>query len=213
MRTTFHAPCLAALALAGLACVSALEGPQVRKVPPGFGYSAQAPTGTGLGGRRITTQRLWMGLSERSGSVGVVELRGAAAKGEIDAAHREAAARASPDAKVSALEHLRIDGAPAWCWKEVSPWSRTVTAVVVGGDATWVVSYHASNPKLQDDAAMMDVVTSFVRDGNAAGDAATIVVATLVIAGLVSASLLFARSRKHGEPVNEPARRDARWPR
>lgn len=149
-------------------CVQSLrEGPQVPRRPDGFLYDANASAAALVfPARRKLRQFGYFRPAEPGGSIIVTQYPGATQ--EHEARHeRNRSAKEYAWQEYGGVEHLMIDGRPAWGWTEIQrPSGKTLalgyTAVVSYDDVTFTVEFNTDDPALFDPIALRESVESFV---------------------------------------------------
>jgi hypothetical protein len=186
-----------ALALSDLACsTSAVEGPQVTRVPPGYGFSSQMS-----GARNVflddrpTDEFGWMRVQgETHGSIEINVYDGSRSESEIRGA-RDAHAERWEHAAYDEVASTTIDGRPAWWWFVRQERSRECVAVVPHDDVTFTIEYHSAFREEQDDEAMRAVVASFRREPGRLG---RVLIPVLLVAGIGAGVVAIWRMRGSG---------------
>lgn len=163
---------VATLAL-GLACLllgcttSRLTGPQITKVPAGFGLDLNASGARKVfPDRDVVNERGWFRTQgERHGSVLITEFEGQASEQDLRDARAELERKyTTKHFSYGPIESFKLDGRPAWGWFERQSTSREYVAVVSYPDATFSIEFYSSIKEHQDDELLKKHVASFRRD-------------------------------------------------
>lgn len=185
------------LALLLSACLPMLEGPQLRKLPPGLGYVVNQRAGGGGGelfGHAVAESRFWMSPGEPVSTLSIVGYRGRFTGADVDALREQEKAD-------GAVSRVRTDGRESWTWFHPDDWRPTCTAVVPYDDVTFVIVLASGRVEHRDEKLMRAAVASFARAPGASVRWIAPLVFVLVIALAVAARL---KRRSEPEPVRAP---------
>ena len=189
---------------------SALDGPQLRRPPPGLGYDgtcSRSGPGQEWATLEVVRARCWSERREGGAWLTITELGGALRLDQLEAQLDATARRAHDGSETPVPFETRIDGRPAWAWRTRSeaPARAQSGAAVVYGDATWVVTL-SSRPAAGEDLVaterrLAEAVSSFSRDPSALADVA-VPAALVAFAGLAAWS--WWRRRVAPRPEDRP---------
>lgn len=157
---------LAFVALLPLAGCSAVDGPQLGRVPPGLGYiSAVVPSSPPLTKRFVQRQFGYVTAGDVYERVTITEYAGMATTDEIIRSREELADRSRGD-ELGEMDYLTVDRRPAMGWSTAfrvneRTYARGFTVVVPYRYRTYSIEYFTRDERNQDASYLRSVVASF----------------------------------------------------